>query len=317
VSSAGTQRVVLGTRGSELALAQTRLVEQALAANCAKAAVEIRVVRTSGDENATRDQQLDVRAGRKGLFTAEIEKELLAGNIDAAVHSAKDLPSDATPETKLAAVLTRASVNDVVVAKSTGGLAALPTGAGVGTSSVRRRHQLAWKRPDLCPVELRGNVPTRLRKLATNDDLAAIILARAGMERLSLDLSHSHFEFAGAKFHIEVLAAEEFLPAGGQGCIAVQTRDGDISASDTISLINDPDAALCLRAERCFLRLLNADCNSPIGVLATISDDTMTIRAQVFRADERAPHVGEMHMLMRATQPEEIAAALYSSMYGE
>src|SRR5260370_39248549 len=175
------KKIVIGTRGSELARAQAQIVEEALREEWPDLSIETKIVRTKGDESLSKTG--DLPRGRKGLFTAEIEKALLAGDVDLAVHSAKDLPSELTAGTEIAAVFPRAALDDVLVAKQPGGLASLRKGATIATGSVRRKHQLAWKHPGLVIVDLRGNVPTRLRKLAEND-WDAIVLARAGLERL-------------------------------------------------------------------------------------------------------------------------------------
>src|SRR5436190_22574065 len=172
-------QIVIGTRGSELARAQARMVEKALHEKWPDLTIETRIIRTSGDESHPKAGNL--RHGRKGLFTAEIEKALLARDVDLAVHSAKDLPSETNSRAEIGAVLLRAPMDDVLVSKRTGGLAALNENATIATGSVRRKHQLAWKQPGLGIVDLRGNVPTRLRKLAKND-WDAIVLARAGLE---------------------------------------------------------------------------------------------------------------------------------------
>src|SRR6266481_9195836 len=174
-------KIVIGTRGSELARAQARLVEQTLREKWPDLSIETKIVRTKGDESRSRSGASP--HGQKGLFTAEIEKALLAGDVDLAVHSAKDLPSETNPSAAIAAVRPRAPMDDVLVSKQPGGLTSLREGATIATGSVRRKHQLAWKHPGLAIVDLRGNVPTRLRKLAEND-WDAIVLARAGLERL-------------------------------------------------------------------------------------------------------------------------------------
>src|SRR5438128_6396996 len=212
-------KIILGTRGSELARAQAHLVGEAIQAVRPELKIETEIIATKGDEI----RLVDLRAGRKGLFTAEIERALLAGTVDVAVHSAKDLPSETTPGAEIAAVLPRAPMDDVLVSKHAGGLAALQESATIATGSVRRQHQLSWKRPDLEIVDLRGNVPTRLRKLAS-DQWHAIILARAGLDRLGLATNREAFHFEESDFFTAILPREIFLPAGGQGVIAVQLR---------------------------------------------------------------------------------------------
>jgi hydroxymethylbilane synthase len=282
------KNIVLGTRGSELARAQTLLVEKAIRQAHPSVTIETKVVATQGDKT----RALDSRAGRKGLFTAAIERALLAGDVDIAVHSAKDLPSETSPGLEIAAVLSRAAMDDVLVSKHPGGLASLPRSATVATGSVRRQHQLLWKRADLHIIDLRGNVPTRLRKLAGNE-WDAIVLARAGLERLGISLN-DEISFERRRFFLDILSHEIFLPAGGQGIIAVQVRTDDQSTKAVVDLINHRETLLCLRAEREFLRGLQGDCNCPVGVIARIENDKMKMRAQVFLQGAVAPRQGRV-----------------------
>ena len=284
-----TRTIILGTRGSELARAQARLVEKAIQAAQPDTKIETRIIKTRGDEATLLERQ----AGRKGLFTAEIERALLSGDVDVAVHSAKDLPSETNPDAEIAAVLARGPIDDVLVSKHPGGFASLPQSAAVATGSVRRKRQLLWKRADLKFVDLHGNVPTRLRKL-TNNNWDAIVLARAGLARLSLSPDHHEFSFEGRRLSIEVLPPEVFLPAGGQGIIALQVRANDETMKAIVDVVNDRKTLLCLRAEREFLRLLHGDCNCPVGVLATIEGDTMKLRAQLFTDQSVAPREAEV-----------------------
>jgi len=282
-------KIVVGTRGSELALTQTQLVLQELQTRWADLKFEVKVIKTRGDDAKTAIR--DVRAGRKGLFTGAIERALLLGHIDLAVHSAKDLPSALAPKTEIAAVLPRAAVDDVLVATTPCDLNSLAADGIVATGSVRRKHQLHWKRPDLEIVDLRGNVPTRLHKLAT-DQWHAIILAHAGLERLGLNVNRASIEFEGSEFFTAPLPREVFVPAGGQGVIAVQIRSDDLQLREIVDAINDFDTRLALRAEREFLRLLHADCNQPVGVLAIVDGPTMKIRAQIFDLGATTPQEG-------------------------
>jgi hydroxymethylbilane synthase len=285
-----TRKIILGTRGSELARAQARLVEKAIQAAQPDTKIETRIIMSRGDKAGLLERQ----AGRKGLFTAEIERALLGGSVDVAVHSAKDLPSETNPDAEIAAVLPRGPLDDVLVSKHPGGFASLPQSAAVATGSVRRKRQLLWKRADLKLVDLRGNVPTRLRKL-TNNNWDAIVLARAGLARLSLSpAAHHELSFEGRQLSIEVLPPEVFLPAGGQGIIALQVRANDETMKAIVDLVNDHKTLLCLRAEREFLRLLHGDCNCPVGVLATIEGDKMKLRAQLFTDQSAAPREAEV-----------------------
>jgi hydroxymethylbilane synthase len=281
--------IVLGTRGSELARIQARLVENAIQSAHPGVTIQTKTIATKGEQTTVVDPQ----AGRKGLFTAEIERALLAREIDVAVHSAKDLPSETSPGAQIAAVLARASTDDVLVSKYAGGLAALPRGATVATGSVRRKRQLDWSRANLNVIDLRGNVPTRLRKLAQNN-WNAIVLARAGLERLGFSLSHRKINFEGCEFFVEALPRENFLPAGGQGIIALQVRTDDQTTNVLLESVNDRETLLCLRAEREFLRGLQGDCNFPVGVLATINNGKMKMRAQLFESKSPAPREAEV-----------------------
>jgi hydroxymethylbilane synthase len=276
-------RIVLGSRGSELARTQTAMVADALRGAWPELAIEVEIIKTRGDERSLeRKEPLDRQAGRKGLFTGEIERVLLAGGIDIAVHSAKDLPSEATPGLDVHAVLPRAAVDDVLIQRAPGGLASLRPGAVVATGSVRRQYQLRWSQREIEVVDLKGNVPTRLRKLIGNG-WDAVVLARAGVERLGHDLSAGSFVFERTELHVEILPRDEFLPAGGQGVIAMQMRSSDERVKALVYPVNHMPTLLCLRAEREFLRLLQGDCDSPVGVLAAIEGDTMKLCAQVFK----------------------------------
>jgi hydroxymethylbilane synthase len=305
-------KIVVGTRGSELALAQTQLVVRGLEARWADLKFEVKVIKTRGDDAKTAIR--DVRAGRKGLFTGAIEQALLKKRIDLAVHSAKDLPSTLAPKTEIAAVLPRAVVDDVMVATTPCDLNSLAVDGIVATGSVRRKHQLRWKRPDLEIVDLRGNVPTRLRKLAT-DQWHAIILAHAGLDRLGLNSGDGQINFENSEFFAALLPREIFLPAGGQGVIAMQIRSGDEQLREIVNAINDFDTRLALRAEREFLRLLHADCNQPVGVLAVVDGPIMKIRGQIFALGATAPREGFMQG--PSEDAEKLAAQLLEKINAE
>jgi hydroxymethylbilane synthase len=294
--------IVLGSRGSDLALAQARLVEQALRAAWPELEVTTEIIRTSGDESVRRGAVTDRKAGRKGMFTREIEKQLLVGRIDLAVHSAKDLPSERMEDLEICAALPRGQAGDVLITKEDFSLTSFPLGATIATGSVRRQHQLRWKRPDLKVVELHGNVPTRLRKLDENEDWSGIVLARVGLERL------------GLKAKIENLSEEDFVPAGGQGVIALQIRRNDERLRKLARAISDQPTLLCLRAEREFLRLLEGDCDSPVGVHATMTNEKLRLQAQVFAEGTLAPQAGAV--TGDSAQPEKLAAALMEKLFG-
>jgi len=305
-------KIVIGTRGSELARTQAHIVSEALRGRWSQLPIETKVIRTSGDERKI--DSATKRAGRKGLFTAGIERALLAEHVDLAVHSAKDLPSELSVATEIAAVLPRAPTEDVLVAIEPWSLDSLPGSAIIATGSVRRKHQLRWKRPDLDIVGLRGNVPTRLRNLAT-DQWHAIVLARAGLERLGYNIDSKRVDFEGSEFFTEVLPQEIFLPAGGQGVIAIQIRSRDERTRLLVEPLNDFDTRLCLRAEREFLRLLQADCNEPVGVLATIDATAMKMRAQIFDLDATTPREAVVEGATQDAEP--LAAELLNRINGK
>jgi len=297
-------KIVLGSRGSELARTQTAMVIEALKKAWPNLEIATEIISTRGDVRTA--EPLDPRAGRKGLFTGEIERALAAGEIDVAVHSAKDLPSEMTARLELGAVLRRASVEDALVGKSSGS-------GPIATGSVRRQHQLRWKFPGSEVVDLRGNVPTRLRKLLEND-WRAVILARAGLERLGYNVDRGSFEFEGTKLRAEKLSPPDFLPAGGQGIIALQIRRADENALGVVGSINHAETFSCLEAEREFLRLLHGDCGSPIGVLATINGSAMTIRAQVFEPPRVEPRTAQVEG--NASTPKKLARELWEAING-
>jgi hydroxymethylbilane synthase len=296
-------KITLGTRGSDLARAQTLLVEKAIRTAHPHITIETKIITTRGDHAKV----VDAHAGRKGLFTAEIERALLASEVDIAVHSAKDLPSENGPGAKIAAVLPRASVNDVLISKHTGGLASLPSRATVATGSVRRQRQLRWQRSDLKVVDLRGNVPTRLRKLAENE-WDGIVLARAGLERLNFSPTRTEIGVDDRKFFLEILPSEIFVPAGGQGIILLQIRSDDQSTNALLEPVNDRETLLCLHAERELLTRLHGDCNFPVGVHATISNGTMKLQAQVFEDELPKPLQAEIEG--PSDQGDQLAAEL-------
>ena len=307
------EKIILGSRGSELARRQTAMVADALKEAWPELELATEIIKTRGDDQKA--EPADRRAGRKGMFTGEIERALTAGEIDIAVHSAKDLPSDLTPGLEVSATLPRASVDDVLISKQPD-RGSLRFQGIVATGSVRRQRQLVWKQPGIEVVDLRGNVPTRLRKLVTSD-WAAIVLARAGVERLGYDLASGSFDFEGVLLYAHFLPFDDFLPAGGQGVIALEVRSEDEKVNAVVRAINHPNTLLCLRAEREFLRLLQGDCDSPVGVLAMMEKSEMTLRAQVFGRPDEPPRTGKIRSSLQTQSPENISEALYALMYGQ
>jgi len=248
-------KLTIATRGSKLALAQAEWIAARLGRLHPGLAVEMKVIKTTGDKI------LDVplaQVGGKGLFVKEIEEALLEGRADLAVHSMKDVPSELPPGLALAAVTGREDPRDVLVSSLAVEVKGLPSGARVGTSSLRRQAQLLALRPNLEVVPLRGNVDTRLRKLK-EDGLDAIILAEAGLARLGLD------QVKRAPIPVEVM-----LPAVGQGALGLETRAGDTATRELTAPLNHPDTAAAVAAERAFLARLEGGCQVPIAGHAVV-----------------------------------------------
>lgn len=263
-------RVRIATRGSELALWQARHVARALEA-ALRVETELVSLKTTGD----RLQGSLAKVGGKGLFVAEIEEALLDGRAEIAVHSAKDLPAETHPELRLVAFPERADPRDALVAREPGAsLETLRRGARVGTGSVRRTAQLRRLRPDLEIVPLRGNVPTRLRKLE-EQDLDALVLACAGLDRLG----------HGARIAQRV-PPDDLLPAVAQGAMAVQSRRDTPLAAD-LAALDHAETALRVTAERAFLAALGGDCNVPLAALATCEGGALRLRGLVITPDGR------------------------------
>jgi hydroxymethylbilane synthase len=261
----------IGSRGSPLALVQARAVKSRLAAAGLDAArIKIEVIRTTGD--VVQDRSL-AEAGGKGLFTKEIEEALLAGEIDLAVHSAKDLPTALPAGLVLAGFLQREDPRDAFISHKAKALHELPPGAAVGTASPRRQALVKRLRPDVSVVTLRGNVETRLRKLEAGE-VDATLLAVAGLKRLGL-LSAA----------TAILDPDEFLPAVGQGAIAIETRADDVDTRALVAAIDDPDTATALAAERGFLAVLDGSCRTPIGGHATIDGEILRFRGIIVKPD--------------------------------
>jgi hydroxymethylbilane synthase len=264
----------IGTRGSPLALAQARMVRDALAAAspelAAPDAVEIRVVSTTGDR--VRDRPL-AEIGGKGLFTKEIEDGLLEGTLDLAVHSMKDVPTLLPAGLVIAATLPRADPRDALIARGARRIADLPAGVVVGTASLRRAAQLLAARPDLRVVPLRGNVGTRLAKVEAGE-VAATFLAVAGLVRLGLP------EVASAP-----LEPDEMLPAVAQGAIGIETRAADERLHDLLARVSHGPTFRCVVAERAFLAALEGSCRTPVAALAELDGRRVQFAGLVARPD--------------------------------
>ena len=273
-TSANTLKI--GTRGSPLALAQARETRARLMAahDMPEDAFEIVVIQTTGD--AVQYRPLS-EIGGKGLFTKEIEEYLLSGAIDIAVHSMKDMPTVLPDGLVLSTYLPREDVRDAFISLKYTSIDELPQGAVVGSSSLRRRAQLAAVRPDLQLVEFRGNVQTRLRKL--EEGVAeATFLACAGLQRL------------GKSEIANPIPVEQMLPAVAQGAIGIEQREGDKAVSALLAPINDRDTEIRLTAERAFLKVLDGSCRTPIGGLATLDGDRLEFRGEVLRPDGSEIH---------------------------
>jgi hydroxymethylbilane synthase len=263
----------LGTRGSKLALVQTGLVRDALAAAvpalAAPGTIEIVVIKTSGD--IIQDRPLS-EAGGKGLFVKEIEEALFANRVDAAVHSMKDMPTAQPAGLGIVAFLPRQDARDVLIAGPAKRIADLKQGAVVGTSALRRRAQLLHLRPDLRIVNLRGNVDTRLRKLEAGE-VEATILAKAGLNRLGLDN-------VGA-----VVPEADMLPAVGQGAVCIECRLDDDRTRDWLALIGHTETGIRVAAEHAMLAVLDGSCRTPIAGHAVLEGSALWLRGQIARPD--------------------------------
>jgi hydroxymethylbilane synthase len=266
----GRRTLRIGTRASALALWQSREVATRIAAQPGAPGIDLVHIRTSGD------LQGEVplwQTGGRAFFTREIDRALLAGDVDIAVHSLKDLPTELEAGLTLAALLPRADPRDALVSHGGAVLAQLPAGARIGTSSLRRRAFLARLRPDAVLLELRGNVPTRIERLQRGE-YDAIVLAAAGLARLGL-----------AQHVSEHLSPESFPPAVSQGVIGVCARTGDEETLRWLTALDDDDARLATSAERALLRHLEGGCQVPLGALATVHGGTLTLMACVCALD--------------------------------
>jgi hydroxymethylbilane synthase len=265
-------RLTVGTRGSPLALAQTAAVCERLSAahGFAPGEIHVRIIRTAGDRIL--DRALS-EVGGKGLFTKEIETALASGEIDFAVHSAKDMPTVLPEGLILAAYLEREDVRDALVSFNGRPLHEIPRGARLGTASLRRQAQVRRLRPDLQVEVLRGNVHTRLRKVEDRE-VDATILGMAGLKRLRL-----------AHVATQVLPLEYFLPAAGQGAVAIEARADDAIVRNLLAAIDHAPTAIAVTTERAFLRELEGSCRTPIGGYATVAGSELHFRGMVLQPD--------------------------------
>lgn len=267
----------IGTRGSALALAQAHETRDRLIAahGLPESAFEIVVIKTSGDQ--IQDRPLS-EVGGKGLFTKEIEQAMMDGDIDIAVHSAKDMPTVLPEGLELVAYLPREDVRDAFLSPKAQRIQDLPQNAVVGSSSLRRQAMIKRLRPDIDVVMYRGNVQTRLKKLA-DGAVDATLLATAGLRRLGLrDVITS------------VIEPAEFLPAVGQGAICIEARADDTATRDLLAAIHHRETEICLTAERAFLAELDGSCRTPIGGLAKLDGDRIRLDGLILRPDGSEAH---------------------------
>jgi hydroxymethylbilane synthase len=287
------RRLTFGTRGSKLALWQTEYVKSELEKRAPDAEFEVRVIETTGDRVV--DTAIS-KIGNPGLFATEIENALLAGEIDLAVHSLKDLPTEQPDGLTIAAVVVRELPNEVFISKEYSSIDELPAGAVVATGSLRRRSQLLNFRPDLRTIEIRGNVPTRIEK-AYDREIDGLMLAFAGVHRLGLD-----------EFIREIVPTETILPAAGQAAIAVEIREGDSHLAEFVKAIDAPAISACVKAERTFLHLLDGGCQAPVGALATIEGREIILSG--FAGDLDGKEVVRGTLCGNAGEPEVVGRAL-------
>jgi hydroxymethylbilane synthase len=255
-----SKKIRIGSRSSNLAIAQTKEVIKALSHHIPADSIEIIKITTSGDK--IQDRNL-AEIGGKGLFIKELEEALLQNKIDIAIHSAKDIPPVIDKNTTIAAFTQRFEANDCLISKKFDDIDSLPQGAIVGTSSARRKAILLSLRPDLKIVNFRGNVDTRLNKVNENQ-VDASILALCGLTRIG--------KTAEIK---EIIPIEKMLPSGGQGALALQVRNDDFEITKLVEKINDSKTQICVKSERAFLRELGASCSSPVAVYACKDDKNL------------------------------------------
>lgn len=304
--------LIIGTRGSALALAQAEMAERALAKAFPEREVIRKVITTTGDRRtdvplsqvAKTEGVLD-----KGVFTKELEVALENGEIDLAVHSMKDVPTVLASHFDIAGVLERAPVADVIISKHEGGLDGLPKNAVIATSSVRRQRQLQWLREDLTIVDIRGNVPTRIKKLIEKNDLDAVMLAEAGLLRLGYDLTAP----LEGGLHADRLDVGKFFPAAGQGIVGFEIRSDDQDTRAAAETITHGASMIQCRAEREFLRLLDAGCHTPVGVISQLENDQLHMKACVFsEKNQDAPAQAKAAGYL--DEPEKIALKLFNNL---
>lgn len=309
-------KLVVGTRGSALALVQAEMTEGLLRAAFPEAEIVRKVITTTGD------RRTDVSLAEvakvegvfdKGVFIKELEIALENGEIDIAVHSLKDVPTVLEDQFEIISVLERAPVADVLVTKQPGGIEGLAQGAKVASSSCRRQKMLRWIRPDIEMVDIRGNVPTRLRKLAENPDIDGIILAEAGLVRLGYNATGEMSTEAGPVYG-EAVDTERFLPAAGQGAVGIEVRKGDEVSAAFVRAINHAPTMTAITAEREFLRLLDGGCHTPVGVVTQAFGDSLMMEGIVFPEGDAIGDPMTAEVSGPLSEPLKVAETLFKSL---
>lgn len=275
----------IGTRGSALALTQSAELQKHLGQAHPGLCIAEQIIHSIGDKQPDIPLSTVGVTMDKGFFTSELEVVLAKGGIHCAVHSLKDMPTELAEGFTLAAILPREEVGEVVITKDAvvRSINDLPESAEVATSSLRRQRQLLQSRPDLICSEIRGNVPTRLRKLSEQDELVGLVLAKAGLRRLGFDPDSGvlRSEEFGELFCF-CPRLEEIMPACGQGAIAVEVRSDDLESIELLQSIDDRETRLRVEAEREFLHLLGAGCQTPVGVITVINKGQLEMKVRVF-----------------------------------
>ncbi|OGB87670.1 hydroxymethylbilane synthase [candidate division WOR-1 bacterium RIFCSPHIGHO2_02_FULL_45_12] len=287
-------KIIIGSRGSKLALTQSQDVLHGLAKNYPEIKFDLKIIKTRGDK--LQDVAL-AKIGSKGFFTKELEEALLAKEIDVAVHSLKDLPVESPQGLAIGAITKRVDARDILARNKS----KLEPGDTIGTSSLRRQAQLrAWGK-DFRIADLRGNLDTRLRKLKEGQ-FAAIVIALAGLKRLQIETAY------------EILPIEMMMPAPGQGALAVQVRAGDDFVVDIVSKLNDQATALAVIAERALLLSLGGGCQVPVGAYATINENILVLKGLVISLDGKKKVAGEIREALTKRSAESIGQALAKNL---
>ncbi|XCA82657.1 hydroxymethylbilane synthase [Exiguobacterium mexicanum] len=282
------RKIIVGSRRSQLAMTQTKWVIDQLKKAGAQNEFEIKEIVTKGDQIV--DVQLS-KVGGKGLFVKEIQQQMLAGDIDFAVHSMKDVPAELPEELYISCMPKRVDARDVLICENGYTLETLPEGAVIGTSSLRRGAQMLAARPDFEIQWIRGNIDTRLKKLET-ENFNAILLAKAGLERMGWT----------DRVDFEALDADMMVPAVGQGVLAIESRKDDAEVTAILQLLHDDVTAKAATAERTFLKAIEGSCHVPVGGYATVDGDDVTLTGLIASVDGKE--------VLRVTKTSSDAVAL-------